>query len=257
MKSTGLSTRECGIWVVRQEAESLAEELANLLDASLYKPWLTEYQSQIDLFRSVFGFHRKWILIMTTGIAVRFLDGIIVSKYEDPGVVVLDESANFAVSLLGGHEGGANKLASRVAELVGAIPVLTTASESSKPLSIGVGARKGISVGAVERAVELALSGRPVTDIREVATIEFKRDEAGIREFAERLNVPLRVFAKEAVASRLWNTGPSDWVMKNIGVFGVCEPCALMANPRGILRVPKTTLDGVAVAVVEDSRCWV
>jgi len=35
-------------------------------------------------------------------------------------------------------------------------------------------------------------------------------------------------------------------------VDGVCEPCALIASPRGVLIVPKTTLDGVAVAVVAD-----
>jgi cobalt-precorrin 5A hydrolase len=35
-------------------------------------------------------------------------------------------------------------------------------------------------------------------------------------------------------------------------VDGVCEPCALIASPRGQLIVPKTALDGVTVAIVED-----
>jgi cobalt-precorrin 5A hydrolase len=37
-----------------------------------------------------------------------------------------------------------------------------------------------------------------------------------------------------------------------VGLDGVCEPCALIACGRGRLVVPKTTLDGVAIAVVED-----
>jgi len=40
--------------------------------------------------------------------------------------------------------------------------------------------------------------------------------------------------------------------MQNIGVEGVCEPCALIASPRGALALPKMAFDGVTVAVVED-----
>ena len=46
------------------------------------------------------------------------------------------------------------------------------------------------------------------------------------------------------------------WVQKNVGLDGVCEPCALIACARGKLIVPKMALDGVAVAVVED-KAWV
>jgi cobalt-precorrin 5A hydrolase len=60
------------------------------------------------------------------------------------------------------------------------------------------------------------------------------------------------VFARATVAARPWVTQPSDWVRQNVGVDGVCEPCALIACARGNLVVPKTTLNGVAVAIVED-----
>jgi len=45
---------------------------------------------------------------------------------------------------------------------------------------------------------------------------------------------------------------PSDWVRQSVGLDGVCEPCALIASTRGRLVVPKTALDGVAVAIVAD-----
>ena len=54
---------------------------------------------------------------MTTGIAVRYLQGLPKDKTTDPAIVVLDEGCRFAISLLSGHEGGANRLAYRVANL--------------------------------------------------------------------------------------------------------------------------------------------
>jgi cobalt-precorrin 5A hydrolase len=61
------------------------------------------------------------------------------------------------------------------------------------------------------------------------------------------------VVAKHQVVARPWVIQRSEWVQQSVGVDGVCEPCALIACTRGRLVVPKTTLGGVAVAVVEDS----
>ncbi|MFH4243125.1 hypothetical protein WAI99_23630, partial [Acinetobacter baumannii] len=77
-------------------------------------------------FRAAFPTARAWILIGAAGIATRFLAGLPRSKLTDPAVVVLDDAARFAVALLGGHEGGANRLAYQVARLTGAVPVVTT-----------------------------------------------------------------------------------------------------------------------------------
>ena len=110
-------------------------------------------------------------------------------------------------------------------------------------------------VARIEAAVLRALGERQLNEVRELATIDLKADEPGLREFCEQHNVPLRVFARATVAARPWVTRPSDWVRKNVGLDGVCEPCALLACPRGNLLVPKMALDGVAVAVVED-RQW-
>jgi len=165
---------------------------------------------------------------------------------------VLDEAARFAVSLLAGHEGGANRLAYRVANAVGAVPVVTTATEALKPLVVGIGCRKGVPAERIEAAVCKALGERRISEIREIATIDLKAQEPGLLDFCERHDLPLRVIATAAVAARPWVTQPSAWVQQNVGVDGVCEPCALIASGRGSLLVPKTTLDGVAVAVVQD-----
>jgi cobalt-precorrin 5A hydrolase len=167
-------------------------------------------------------------------------------------VVVVDEAARHAISLLSGHEGGANKLAYRVANLLGAVPVVTTATEALKPLVLGIGCRKDVDVEQIRAAVSNALGALSLSDVREVATIDVKANEPGLLAFCESHDLPLRVIATETIAARAWVTQPSEWVKQNVGVDGVCEPCALIAAARGRLIVPKTALNGVAVAVVED-----
>lgn len=244
-----------GIWLLHPESEGLATALQSKLGGELYRPWLNGALSQKTQFAAAYRLHTQWIMIAASGIAVRFLDGLTQDKHSDPAMVVLDEAGRFAVSLLAGHEGGANRLAYRVANVVGAVPVITTATEAIKPLVVGIGCRKGVAVERIEAAVCRALGERSISEIREMATIDLKENEPGLIEFCERHNLPLRVLARETVAARPWVTQPSAWVQKNVGLDGVCEPCALIACARGKLIVPKMALDGVAVAVVEDFNC--
>jgi cobalt-precorrin 5A hydrolase len=243
-----------GIWLVRADSEALGTVLQARLGGVLYRPWLAPDLPQREQFRAAYRLHKRWIMIAASGIAVRFLDGLVEDKHSDPAVVVLDEGARYAVSLLAGHEGGANALAYQVANVVGAAPVISTATEALKPLVVGLGCRKGVPAERIAAAVALALGvgARRLDEVREVATVDLKANEPGLLAFCALNGLPLRVLAHATVAARLWATHPSDWVRQNVGLDGVCEPCALIAAPRGKLIVAKTTLDGVAVAVVED-----
>jgi len=243
---------ELGIWLVRPESETLASILQKQLGGTQYKPWLNLAVTQKEQFAMAYRLLKQWIMIAASGIAVRFLDGLAQDKHIDPAVVVLDEAGRFAISLLAGHEGGANRLAYRVANAIGAVPVITTATEALKPLVVGIGCRKNVPVERITAAVQHALGKRHINEIREIATIDLKANEPGLLEFCEQYKLPLRVLARATVAARVWVTQPSDWVQKNVELPGVCEPCALIASPRGTLIVPKMALDGVAVAVVED-----
>ncbi len=204
-------------------------------------------------FAQVYRLHSRWVLVMATGIAVRYLDGLIVDKHSDPAVVVLDEAALHAISLLAGHEGGANELAYEVAAAVGADPVVTTATQVLKPLTVGIGCCAGTTAAAIEEAVLQALGQRTLSEVRCVATVDLKQDEPGLQQFCRQHELPLRVFPRQDVAARSWVTTPSSLVRKQIGADGVCEPCALMTSPRSCLIVPKTTGGGVAVAIAEDT----
>ena len=56
------------------------------------------------------------VLFLANGAAVRLVAPLLESKLQDPGVVTVDDAGNFAVSLCGGHEGGANALAASAAQ---------------------------------------------------------------------------------------------------------------------------------------------
>jgi cobalt-precorrin 5A hydrolase len=244
-----------GIWIVRQRALAIGNYLATRLGGECYAPNKATPATNRETFTDRLHEHRQWVLVMTTGIAVRYLQGLLTDKEKDPGVVILDEGCRFAISLIGGHEGGANQLAYRVANLVGAIPVITTATETLKPLVIGVGCRRGVSGQQIESAIDrgLARIQRARSEIREIATIDLKQNEPGLNAWCQRNGVALRVIPRELVQERPWVTQPSDWVRKSIGVDGVCEACALLATFRGRLLLPKTIQDGVTVAIVEEA----
>ena len=243
-----------GVWTVRQQGLDIGRYLASRLEAECYAPNEISPLKNREAFAKRFREHRQWVLVMTTGIAVRYLQGLLKDKESDPGVVVLDEGCRFAVSLSGGHEGGANQLAYRVANLMGAIPVITTATETLKPLVIGVGCRRGVSSEQIDSAIEYGLARieRSRSEVREIATIDVKQDEPGLNVWCHENGIVLRVILRELIQERPWVTQPSDWVRKNIGVDGVCEACALLATFRGRLLLPKTIQDGVAVAIVEE-----
>lgn len=69
------------------------------------------------------------VFIMATGIVVRAIAPLLQSKTTDPAVVAVDDQARFAVSLVSGHIGGANRLAEQVAGVLDATPVITTATD--------------------------------------------------------------------------------------------------------------------------------
>jgi cobalamin biosynthesis protein CbiG len=73
---------------------------------------------------------RPLVCVMALGIVVRLLGPVARDKTAEPPVVVVDEAGHFAVSVLGGHLGGANELTREVAAALGAVPVITTASEA-------------------------------------------------------------------------------------------------------------------------------
>ncbi len=82
-----------------------------------------------ELLPRLFAEGRTLVVFAALGLVVRTLAPVLRDKRADPGVVVVDEEAHHAVSLLSGHRGGANALTRLVAGILGAQPVITTASD--------------------------------------------------------------------------------------------------------------------------------
>lgn len=69
------------------------------------------------------------IFITSTGIAVRAITPYIKSKDKDPAVITIDNLGKFVISLLSGHLGGANELTETISQIIGGVPVITTATD--------------------------------------------------------------------------------------------------------------------------------
>jgi cobalt-precorrin 5A hydrolase len=93
-------------------------------------------QSTRELLTQLFVHYQGIILLFSLGAAVRMLASLIVDKKKDPCVVVVDNNGRFAISVLSGHLGGGNELTKKVAEALGALPVITTASDVQDTLSV-------------------------------------------------------------------------------------------------------------------------
>ncbi len=97
---------------------------------------------------------------LALGATTRIIAPLLSSKSSDPGVVVIDEAGRFVVPLVGGHAGGANDLARRLAEGLGATAVLTTATDAAGiPGLDTLGWAYEGDVAGVTRAI---LDGEPV-----------------------------------------------------------------------------------------------
>ncbi|WP_369257460.1 precorrin-3B C(17)-methyltransferase [Streptomyces sp. R35] len=113
-----------------------------------------------DAVRAAFAECDQLVCFLATGAVVRLVAPLLGDKTSDPGVVCVDEAGRFAVSLVGGHGGGANELAREVGELLGAEPVVTTATDSvGVPGLDTLGLPVEGDVAGVSRAM---LDGEPV-----------------------------------------------------------------------------------------------
>ncbi|CAM5332032.1 precorrin-3B C(17)-methyltransferase [Streptomyces sp. NPDC007110] len=113
-----------------------------------------------DAVRRAFGECGQLVCFLATGAVVRLIAPLLDGKAADPGVVCVDEGGRFAVALTGGHGGGSNELAHEVGELLGAQPVVTTATDAvGLPGLDTLGLPVEGDVAGVSRAL---LDGEPV-----------------------------------------------------------------------------------------------
>ena len=93
------------------------------------------------------------MFIASTGIAVRLSAPYLQDKSHDPAILVVDDLGRYAISLVSGHLGGANKLAEKIADLLACQPIITTASDGRGIEAIDLFAQKqGLIIESMQDA---------------------------------------------------------------------------------------------------------
>lgn len=206
-----------------------------------------------QLFEHVEGM----VVAAPIGVVVRSLGPLLRSKLSDPAVVVVDACGRYAVSLLSGHEGGANELSLYVADLLQAEPIVTTTTEAKKKHVVGIGCRRGTSkdhiVGAIHQA--LTQSTIELDSVRWLASAEVKRDELGLVQAAAHLGIPLRFVSLENL--RRWALTESAQVRRTFDIPAVAEPAAMLVGTRTRCLMPRTIFPpGITIAIAEEVLPW-
>jgi cobalt-precorrin 5A hydrolase len=213
-----------------EAGKRLGERLAATLDdAELwYRP-----EPFVERVQQAFQAGDALIMICATGIVVRAIAPVMISKRQDPPVVVLDEAGRFVVPLLSGHEGGANELARQLAELIEAQLVITTANPYLQPVyCVGMGCERGCETSELHELLEvcLASAGLGLVQIDSINSIDVKADESGLIALCDALDKPFRVFDRQQLhAEDALLSTRSDYVYDTVGVYGVAESAALHA----------------------------
>ncbi len=121
-------------------------------------------------------------------------------------------------------------------------------------LIAGIGCRRGISSAEIAAAVEAACSmiGQSSARIGLIATVDIKRDEAGLIEYATTLGREIKFFDVATLRSTVerYRLTESAFVKEKIGAGNVCEAAALSCVERGRFALTKQKFDGVTVALI-------
>ncbi len=338
---TAEGEKKCGsriciaLWVAGRYALQLAEADARVPYQAVPEGGLSEWTKE------AFSRDDALIFVGACGIAVRAIAPYVRDKFHDPAVVCVDEAGQFVIPLLSGHVGGANRLAEMVASGIGAVPVVTTATDVEKKFAVdvfakdhglvitdrklakeisadilagepvgffsdfgfseweripaglfkerickrniwitvsgkekrgipvdrvlrliprcaalGIGCKRGTPVEKIRAAAENAMerNGIDLRSVFAVASIDIKKQEQGIIDFAKELQVPFLTFSSEGLNGQPGEFSESEFVRKTTGTGNVCERSAVAACRLGVkasdcrILFGKEAGDGVTVA---------
>ena len=115
---------------VTTAGDKISDEIKKYFSVDLYSKNNVEGFKLKDAAKKAMSNYKAVVFISSTGIAVRAISSYIKSKDKDPAVIVIDSSCKFVISLLSGHLGGANELTCKLASILKAVPVITTATDN-------------------------------------------------------------------------------------------------------------------------------
>ena len=182
------------------------------------------------LLQQLFSEHGQLVLFMPVGAAMRLLAPCLKDKYGDPAVVCVDDAGRFAVSLLSGHLGGADRLAQEVARALGATPVITSASHVTGTLAVDLlGHEFGWQIDskpeAVTRVSAAVVNGEPVGILQEAGEREWWPGDRPLPTNVTLYSSPDEFTAAEWTAALIITDKPAPMADKGRAeTFQECKP---------------------------------
>jgi len=96
------------------------------------------YKPNKQIIEELFNSNTNLIFIGSLGICVRYIADLIVNKKSDPAIINIDVKGKYVQSVLSGHLGGANKLCKDISSILGAVPIISTVSDSEDLWSLDI-----------------------------------------------------------------------------------------------------------------------
>jgi cobalt-precorrin 5A hydrolase len=122
-----------------------------------------------------------------------------------------------------------------------------------KKVVVGIGCRRGKECRKIFEGMKKSIEDLniDISRINMLSSAEIKKDEEGILELSEKLNIPVNFVELDKLKLFTSNdVQKSEFVKSKFGIYGVCEPSALItAGFDSKLVYKKTSYDGVTISV--------
>ena len=172
------------------------------------------------------------IFVGAMGIAVRAIAPYVMTKTEDPAVVVLDDTGRYCIPVLSGHLGGANELAEQIAGRFGMEAVVTTATDRNGKWAVDVFARKnGLCIRSMEKAK--VISARVLAEEEIRILVERNREDPAAAKMAPDVYIGIHEHPE-------WEQTPLYLIPRAVDL-GI--GCRKGADPEGVERLVRKILE--------------
>ncbi len=144
--------KEVAVLAITKHGLEIARIIRQNLDVQIYSPvkfsdsdrdikWFTEQTSKV--VQNLFFNSRALICIFSLGAVIRLISPHLGDKKSDPAIIVIDDKANFVISALSGHLGGANSMTEQIASFFPhAKAVITTAADVNETIAVDLVGRE-------------------------------------------------------------------------------------------------------------------
>lgn len=178
------------------------------------------------------------VFIGALGICVRKIMPLVNDKHTDPAVVCVDSTGKYAIPVLSGHIGGANELAMKIADVIGAEAVITTQSDNTGLWALDL---MGKRFGWNTKATSNEMMNRCIASFvnREPTALVIETEDEGTRFMKETRPDHVTIFHSfmqfvEALENEdnekgafklLLLVSPRDYGIEGMPCLQYCPPC--------------------------------